>query len=144
MRFSFDRPAGGGPISSDEYPFSLTLGCSCCVVSLFHLADSHWLSGTPSHLPRTASGRKPPDGVLIEVESHLRACSPLVRLLLSPSRPFWTYRGLHFTRSYIYLLFNVSVIPKRTILSIRVWSLANACENRLKSPLLCHYRKKTM
>ena len=58
------------------------------------------------------------------------------------TRPFWTYRGMRFTRSQIYLLFDVSAIPKLTISSIRVWSLANACEVRLKSPFSCHYCKR--
>ena len=56
-------------------------------------------------------------------------------------RRFWKYRGVRFTRSLIYLLFDVSGIQKLTILSVRVLFLANARKNRLKSPFLCYYRK---
>ena len=57
------------------------------------------------------------------------------------TRPFRTYRGVRFIRSQIYLLFDVSAIQKLTILSVRVWSLANARKNRLKSPFSHYYRK---
>ena len=57
------------------------------------------------------------------------------------ARPFRTYRGVRFTRSQIYLIFDVSAIQKLTISSVRVWSLVDARKNRLKSPFLCYYRK---
>ena len=82
--FSFDRPAPS-PVSSHEYPFSLSLGCRCCVASPFYLAGSIELSVAPSHLPLVASTHKPPDGVLVEVGSRLQACLALVWLSLSPS-----------------------------------------------------------
>ena len=57
------------------------------------------------------------------------------------TRPFWTYREVRFTRSQIYLLFDVSAIQKLKISSVRVWSLAKPRNNRLKSPFSCYYRK---
>ena len=57
------------------------------------------------------------------------------------SRPFWTYRGVRFTRSQIHLFFDVSTIPKLTILSIWVW---NACKNKLKPPFCAIAVNKSM
>ena len=60
------------------------------------------------------------------------------------SRPFRTYRGVRFTRSQIYLIVDVSAIKKLTILSARVWTLANTHKNRVKSPLSYNSRKKSV
>ena len=58
------------------------------------------------------------------------------------ARPFRTCRGVRFTRSQIYLICHVSAIL--TILSVQVWTLANARKNRVKSPLLYYSRKKNL
>ena len=43
--------------------------------------------------------------------------------LKEKERPFRTYRGVRFTRSQIYLIFDVSVIQKLTVSSARVLTL---------------------
>ena len=61
------------------------------------------------------------------------------------SCPFRTYWGLRFRRSQIYLFFDILSIPKLTILSLWIWSLADACKNRLlKSLSSCHLQKNNV
>ena len=60
------------------------------------------------------------------------------------TQPFWTYRGVHFTRSQNYPIFDVLAIQKLTILSTRVWTLPNARKNRVKSLFFYYYCKKSI
>ena len=84
VRLSFDRPAPV-PVSSDEYPFFT----SARLQLLRSASRFPWRPAT-DHVSRPLIlhwrlALQAPGGVLIGVGSRLRACSPLVRLSLSPS-----------------------------------------------------------
>ena len=89
-------------------------------------------------IPSPETGDKSDDGVKSDDSEDFVAEN-----IVGP-HPFWTYRGVHFTRSQIHLLFGVLAIPKLAILSIRVWSLANARKNRLKHCSCASIVKKSM